>query len=76
MQEEEARRLFWEVACAVTYCHDKGIVHRDLKPENIMLDARGHIKLIDFGFSTWVTLGQKLNEFRGTLSHIAPEIIL
>nr|XP_027805109.1 sperm motility kinase 2B-like [Marmota flaviventris] len=75
MQEEEARRLFWEVVCAVAYCHDKGMVHRDLKPENIMLDAKGHIKLIDFGFSTWVTPGQKLKESWGTLSHIAPEII-
>ena len=26
-------------------------VHRDLKPENMMLDARGHVKLIDFGTS-------------------------
>ncbi|KAM5168998.1 sperm motility kinase 2B-like [Callospermophilus lateralis] len=75
MQEEEARRLFREVVYAVAYCHDKGMVHRDLKPKNIMLDANGHIKLIDFGFSTWVTPGQKLKDFWGTLSYIAPEII-
>ena len=27
----------------------QGIIYRDLKPENILLDARGHVKLTDFG---------------------------
>nr|XP_026267989.1 sperm motility kinase 2B-like [Urocitellus parryii] len=76
MQEKEACRLFQQIVCAMGYCHDKGIMHHDLKPENIILDARGHIKLIHFGFSTTVTPGQKLHKFWGTLSHFAPEIIL
>ena len=31
--------------------HKQRVVLRDLKPENILLDARGHIKLTDFGLS-------------------------
>jgi serine/threonine protein kinase len=34
------------------YIYSLGYVYRDLKPENVMIDAEGHIKLVDFGFST------------------------
>ncbi|KAG3265885.1 hypothetical protein H1C71_002333 [Ictidomys tridecemlineatus] len=41
-----------------------------------MLDARGQVKLKDFGFSTCIMSGQKLKEFLGTIPHFAPKIIL
>lgn len=35
----------------LAHIHEKGVVFRDLKPENIMLDERGYLRIIDFGFS-------------------------
>ena len=42
-----ARQLLDALASA----HDKGVVHCDLKPDNVMIDARGHVKVLDFGLA-------------------------
>lgn len=64
-----------EIVLALEYLHGLGIVYRDLKPENLLLDARGHVKIADFGFAkvvpenvTWTLCG--------TPEYLAPEIIL
>jgi tRNA A-37 threonylcarbamoyl transferase component Bud32 len=38
-----------EITSALSYLHHKGFIYRDLKPGNILLNADGHIQLVDFG---------------------------
>ncbi|XP_036321218.1 cGMP-dependent protein kinase, isozyme 1-like [Rhagoletis pomonella] len=61
---------------AFEYLHAHGIIYRDLKPENLMLDERGYVKLVDFGFAKYIGNSSKTWTFCGTPEYVAPEIIL
>ena len=73
--------LLIQIFNVVDYLHSvMGIVHRDLKPENFMIKINSYnkpqIKLIDFGFATYIPKnGEKLKEYLGTREYAAPEIL-
>ncbi|KAI8891349.1 Pkinase-domain-containing protein [Backusella circina FSU 941] len=75
MAEDDARRFFQQIICAVEYCHRHKIVHRDLKPENLLLDANNNVKIADFGLSNIMTDGDFLKTSCGSPNYAAPEVI-
>ncbi|XP_028679213.1 dual specificity mitogen-activated protein kinase kinase 1 [Erpetoichthys calabaricus] len=57
----------------LTYLREKHkIMHRDVKPSNILVNARGEIKLCDFGVSGQL-IDSMANSFVGTRSYMSPE---
>ena len=51
LPEQEAKFYAAEIVLAIESVHKLDCIHRDLKPDNVLIDAKGHIKLSDFGLS-------------------------
>ena len=72
---DQVRFILMEVVCVIYYCHTQMVLYRDLKPENVLIDADGHIRLIDMGLAARITKKTPLRRSRvGTDCYMAPEV--
>lgn len=79
VSEERAANIMYQLGTGIKYLHDYGILHRDLKPENIMLTTRNEnseIKIMDFGLSKIMGPQETVADGFGTLSFVAPEVLV
>jgi serine/threonine protein kinase len=78
---EQALNIVPKICEALQFAHGEGVLHRDIKPENILLDAKGRVKIADFGIAKLgandgeaITLTMSGAQM-GTLAYMAPEQI-
>ena len=73
LPQRKALDIARQLCAGLQAVHDLGVLHRDLKPANVMLDARGRVRLSDFGLAA-ITGDVESAELRaGTPAYMAPE---
>ncbi|KAF9406712.1 p21 protein (Cdc42 Rac)-activated kinase [Podila epigama] len=76
LQECHMARVAKDILEAIAFLHKHHRIHRDIRSDNILLDAKGRVKLADFGHSVQLTKEQpRRNSVVGTPYWMAPEVI-
>jgi len=77
--EPEAAAVMRAVLGAAAYAHEMGCTHRDIKLDNLMYaDASGDssaVRLVDWGFATFLRPGERLKGLCGTSYYVSPEVL-
>ena len=74
--EERAQFYAAELVLAIAFLHSLGVIYRDLKPDNVLLDAKGHVRVADFGLcKEGIGPTGKSHSFCGSPAYLSPEML-
>ncbi|MEM9460808.1 MAG: tetratricopeptide repeat protein [Myxococcota bacterium] len=50
---QECVNVYLQAGAGLAAAHEAGLVHRDFKPDNVIIDAKGQVRVLDFGLARW-----------------------
>jgi len=72
--DEQIATIFLSILEGLAYLASKGIMHRDLKPANIIIEKENKVKIVDFGFATYIDQPEYIFPTCGSPGFLALEI--
>lgn len=75
LPEDWTMKYIAEVVLCVQHLHSRQIIHRDIKPDNLLIDAKGHLKLTDFGLSRMGLIGRQKRAINAKPGDAPPDLL-